>query len=64
MLAHKTWDKKDWQATDNEGREGGIVEDEGKIPRQGNQKKGYKVKETIKKSRKGKQQKEREARKK
>ena len=23
MLAHKTWERKDWQATDNEDKEGG-----------------------------------------
>ena len=26
MLAHKTWETKDWQATDNEDKEGEIVE--------------------------------------
>ena len=38
MLAHKTWEEKDWEATDSEDREGEIVEDEDKKPRQGNQK--------------------------
>ena len=63
MLAHKTWEKKDWQATDNEDKKGETVENEDEEPREENKKRRYKVKETIRKSRKGKQHKEWEARK-
>ena len=32
MLAHKTWETKDWQATDNEDKKGEIVENEDEEP--------------------------------
>ena len=34
MLAHKTWERKDWQATDNEDKEGETVENEDEEPKQ------------------------------
>lgn len=63
MLAHKTWETKDWQATDNEDKKGETVENEDEEPEEENKKRRYKGKETIRKPRKGKQHKEWEARK-
>ena len=75
MLAHKTWEREDWQATDNEDKEGEIVEKEDKETEQTNKRKTkrknkrkthspyYDAEEAIRKVRKNKQKKEGEARK-
>ena len=60
MLAHKTWETKDWQATDNVDKKGEIVENEDEEP-EGRKKRRYKP-YLIRKPGKGKQQRECEAR--
>ena len=45
--ANKTWDEKDWQAIDNEDREGGIVEEEDKKLGKGKQKDVSKARKII-----------------
>ena len=60
MLAHKTWETKDWKATDNEDRKGELVEN-GEEELKGKDRGRHKP-YPIRKPGKGKQLREREAR--